>query len=356
MDPRLQNFARRLLAGLLLAALFAVLALRNPGGDDARFIQHEFLGMGTLVHLSAWLPEDMSRETGEQALLAVEARLRAFEQDWSAWGEGALGQLNAALARGESVQVPAALQSLFTRAAQLSRDSGGLFDARIGALVQLWGFDDAAHYRSAPPAAQDIAALRAQLAAAPAYSGPDYGPAAVRFDFGAIAKGEATDLAMAELMKAGIADAIVNAGGNLRARGQRGPRPWNIGIRHPRPEAGPRLLATLKIQGDEAVITSGDYERHFEFEGRRYHHLLDPRSGEPAQGLQSVTVVAADAALADAASTALFVAGPAHWRETAARLGLDQVLVVDAAGRILATPRLHARLVFGPELSAEIVP
>lgn len=345
-DPRLKHFSRRLLTGLALAGLFAFLALRQPDHDE-RLLQRDLLAMGTLVTVTVYRDDDLSAAAAEQALDDLAGFLKDFETTWSVLGSGTLAQLNTELAGGQAVQIPAALAPLFRRAAQYTQLSGGRFDVRIGPLVQLWGFDDDSRYRSTPPDPAAIAQRVDALRQAPALDGGEhYGPAPqVQFDFGALAKGEACDLAIARLRKAGVHNAIVNLGGNLRVSGQKGDRPWNIGIRHPRPDpvGNAGLLATLPTSGDEAIITSGDYERYFEFEGQRYHHLLDPRSGQPARGLQSVTVVGASGALGDAASTALFVAG-AQWRETARQMGLDQVLAVDTAGQVWVTPALAARL------------
>lgn len=175
-------------------------------------------------------------------------------------------------------------------------------------------------------------------------------------DAGGIAKGAAAELIADRLVAAGYRDFIVNLGGNVLAMGQRGDRAWRIGIRHPRPPEGTqRMLALLPTEGRESVITSGDYERYFEFEGQRYHHLLDPRTGQPARGLQSVTVVGSDAVLGDAASTALFVAGE-DWPAVARDLGLDQVLVVTDRGQLQATARLADRLMLPEGAAVERLP
>ncbi len=108
---------------------------------------------------------------------------------------------------------------------------------------------------------------------------------------------------------------------------------------------GPKLYRRLlRLPGGRAFACSGSYRRGFTVDGRRFSHLIDPRSGEPARGLQAVTVVAASGALADAASTAIFVAGPQHWREAARALGVDQVFIVDAGGRIEITEALAHRV------------
>jgi len=352
-----RQFGRRLLVGVFLLALFSWLALRAPPDNDSRLIAREFLGMGTLLSVTVYRDETQDSAAAERAVDAVEALLTTYEHRWSAWGDGELGTLNRALITGKAVDIPEPMRPLFSTAARYGRASGGRFDVRLGQLVEVWGFNDEAHFRSEPPAADAIARAVADLQAAPPLleSASQYGPAHdLRFDFGAIAKGDAVDQVIAHLREAGYPNVIVNAGGNLRAAGERGERAWRIGIRHPRPTPQHPLLATLEIQGDEAVVTSGDYERWFEYQGQRYHHLLDPRSGMPARGLQAVTVVAANAALADAASTALFVAGPEDWHGVAAALGLDRVLVVDSAGRVQATPALASRLRYADGIVATV--
>lgn len=345
---------RRFAFGAVALAVLVWLLLRPPheAGGDPRFLQREFPAMGTWITLSVYLDEGQDRAAADTAIDDAVRFLQDYPQRWSAWGDGALGQINRALASGAAAEIPAAMQPLFRRAIDAQQRSAGAFDARIGALVKLWGFDEEAHYRSQPPPETAIAAALAALRAAPtdlrdcdgAPSPGCYGPApGIAWDFGAIAKGDAVDQAVARLQAAGLRNAIVNAGGNLTVRGRRGDRAWRIAIRHPRPEDGQRLLATLEPD-DESVITSGDYERYFEYQGRRYHHLLDPQTGAPARGLQSVTVVDTDAALADAASTALFVAGPQRWRETARALGVDEVLVVRDDGALEATAKLAPRL------------
>ncbi|MDH5485597.1 MAG: FAD:protein FMN transferase, partial [Gammaproteobacteria bacterium] len=139
---------------------------------------------------------------------------------------------------------------------------------------------------------------------------------------------------------------IVNAGGDIKAIGRHGDRPWHIGIRHPRPE--PRqngdVLAAININDNECIFTSGDYERFYDYQGKRYHHILDPRTGWPADQTMSVTVIHSDASLADAAATALFVAGPKDWQTIARKMHLRDVMLVDKQGQIYVTPEMAERL------------
>lgn len=352
------RLGRLFFAGAILLGL-AYFALRSPlPVADPRFLKHDFLALGTLVTVSAYLEEGDTRERARTALADCERFLLDYERRWSPHGTGRLGEVNRALAAGRAVTIAGDEADLFERAEQARRASGGLFDARIGALVQLWGFDDEAHRREAPPEAGRVRALADALRAAPGFRrGEDYGPAPqVQWDFGGIAKGQAVELAVQRLQAAGIRNVIVNAGGNLRAAGKRGSAPWRIGIRNPRGASPTEALAYVLTDSDEALMTSGDYERYFEHAGVRYHHLLDPRSGAPAQGLRSATVAHADAAWADAATTALFVAGAAGWREMARRLDIEQALVVTASGEVLVTEAFGRRLKFLGGTQPRVVP
>jgi thiamine biosynthesis lipoprotein len=279
-----------------------------------------------------------------------------YERTWAAWGTGPLGAINHDLAAGRNAVAPADLRPLFLRAEEARKSSGGRFDARIGALTKLWGFDDESHLRSEPPAAAEVQRLRAALAAAPGFTGGIYGPAAVQWDFGGIAKGAAVEEAVARFKAAGIANVIVNAGGNLRTSGKRGSAPWRIGIRHPRGKSPDEVIAWLVTDRDEAIMTSGDYERFFEYQGQRYCHILDPATGAPARGLRSVTVIHADAAWADAASTAVFVAGPERWREVAKAFGIEQALAVTESGELQVTAALNARLKYPKSVQPRVLP
>ena len=177
----------------------------------------------------------------------------------------------------------------------------------LGRLKQLWNIEG--EHPRVPNAAEITAALAGtglgDLRLAGQVVTKDDPRLAV--DLGGIAKGYAVDRAIAVLQAAGVRHASVNAGGDIRLLGDRGDRPWRIGIQHPRKSDA--ILATLDL-ADTAVVTSGDYERFFERDGVRYHHLFDPATGQPARRCQSVTVVAPEAMLADALATAVFVLGP----------------------------------------------
>ena len=170
---------------------------------------------------------------------------------------------------------------------------------------------------------------------------------AVQVDLGGYAKGYALDRAAALLRGRGVKNALINVGGNILALGSRGPRPWRVGIQHPRK---PSALAVLDLRDGEAIGTSGDYQRYFEAAGQRYCHLIDPRTGYPVRGVQAATVLAAPGpgagTLSDVASKPLFIAGPAGWRKAAERMGIAQALLIDAAGTVHVSAALRPRLEF----------
>ncbi|MGH8510970.1 MAG: FAD:protein FMN transferase, partial [Gammaproteobacteria bacterium] len=271
------------------------------------------------------------------------------------WREGVLARTNRLLARGQPFTVDPLLVPMIDEATRLSRLSGGLFNPAIGALVELWGFTGGEPPR-APPLRNDIMRLVAEQPNMQAlvFAGPTLKSTnnALRLDFGAYAKGYAVDRGVEALRALGIKNAILNAGGDLRAYGGRGVRPWHIGIRHPR---APGVFASVEIETDESILTSGDYERFFIYNRKRYHHVIDPRTGYPARKAVCATVIHPSAAIGDATATALLVAGPDHWEALAQTMGIEEAMLVDAAGNIHVTPKLRERIRFHVDPGRSIV-
>lgn len=279
------------------------------------------------------------------AAAAVWRGLQGMHTRWNAWKPGELLELNRAFAQGRACRVSSALAGLVEGARTMERLSLGCYNAGIGGLVGRWGFHDDVLQPGSLPAADE---LQRWLQAAPSLMQVERRGTLlrsrnphVRLDFGGYAKGVALDWALDRLQLSGVPDGLLNLGGNLAAMGGTQGRPWQVAVRNP---LGPGVLATLATAGREAVVTSGTYERYRLLQGQAYGHVIDPRSGQPSAGLVSVTVVHPSAALADAAATALLVAGPQAWRQVAERMGVDQVLVVERDGRRHAMPRLAARL------------
>jgi FAD:protein FMN transferase len=283
--------------------------------------------------------------TPSSATAAIWRGLQAMNDRWHAWKPGEVSSLNQALASGRSVRVSPALATLVRGAWAMEQLSMGCFNAGIGGLVGQWGFhDDELRPGRRPTGAELAPWLQAPASLGQlAWRGLDLHSTNPRLqlDFGGYAKGVALDWALDRLRREGVHDALLNLGGNLAAMGELPGRPWRVGVRDPQ---GGGLLARIDVRGREAVVTSGSYERFRVLDGQRATHILDPRRGVPAPTLISVTVVHRDAALADAAATALLVAGPTHWPRVARSMGVDQVLVLDRHGRRQATPRLASRL------------
>ena len=341
----------------ILAALLALPAL-TACRPAPPLVQQEAFVFGTRVEVIVAGPPEA------EARAATGAVLREFDRlhrSYHAWQPSELSTLNAALAAGKSAEVSEELAAWLREAQALSAAGDGLFDPGIGRLIALWGFQNDEYPAQLPnPAA--LAAWRATPAGIAdlhldgrrvSSRSPQ-----VAIDFGGYLKGVALDRAAAILRAHGVGNALINIGGNVMALGRKNGEPWRVGIQHPRQ---PGALATLELADGEAVGTSGDYQRYFEVGGQRYSHLIDPRSGEPAQHTSALTVLIPGGAQAgmrsDALSKPLFIAG-ASWPALAERLGVTHVLRVDADGRLEISAALNARLKFvaAPEPAPRIVP
>lgn len=333
---------RPLTLGAVLALALSLAACSRP-----QAIYDKFLGFGTLVEITIYTDDP---GLAERALTAAHQDFAYMHDAWHAWHPGPLGRINGLIPTGEWFSADPTMVQMIQRSQALSRASGGLFNPAIGGLLRLWGFQNDEPPAGPPPAQEEIDRI---LAAHPSMDDlvvegirvRSRNPA-VRLDFGAFAKGYGIDRVSERFQAMGIEHAIVNAGGDLRAWGRRGERPWRIGVRHPQ---RPGVLASIETRGDESIFTSGDYERYFEWQGERYHHILDPRTGYPTRGLTSVTVIDEAAADADAAATALLIAGPEDWPRVARDLGIDQVMVVESDGRVRMTPSMVERVHFEVE-------
>ena len=337
LKPSLRMQSARISLGLLLLFLLA-------GCGAPPLLQQQSYVFGTLVEISVYgTPEAQART----ATAAVLARFDALHQQLHAWQPSELSRLNTALAKGERTSVTPELAAMLRDAQALSVQSGDLFNPAIGGLIALWGFHADAPQSRVPDAATIAGWVQRQPRMRDLHIERNTvwsDNPALQLDLGGYAKGRALDDAVAILKSHGIQNALVNIGGNVIALGQHGERLWRVGIQHPRK---PGTLATLDLLDGEAIGTSGDYQRFFEAGGKRYSHLIDPRSGWPANGMQSVTILLRGAhagTRSDALSKPLFIDGAAHLVKHAAQLGITDYLAVDARGKTLVAPTLAARL------------
>lgn len=336
----------RQLDNLLVLALACVQCAASPAAEY-RASSYVF---GTLAEITVFGDDPTALQ---RAAAGVFREFDRMHRDLHAWQPGELMALNEAIARGEKdIATTAEIAALIANARRFSERSGDLFNPAIGKLVALWSFQrdrpggpvpepsEIARLARARPRMEDLTVLGNRVTS----SNPE-----VRIDFGGYAKGYALDRAADILRDAGTRNALVNVGGNILALGRRGDTPWRVGLEDPRGPAGEaHLLGTIELADGEAIGTSGDYRRYYVVDGKRYAHIIDPRSGYPATGVRSVTVVVSPrpgaGALSDAASKPLFIAGASGWREAAEKLGITQALLVDDEGRLHVTPELAQRL------------
>lgn len=326
---------------LCAALLGACGAGDSPGSSSARLIvERARLSMGSDVRITA----SVSRES--EALRAFEKVFDEFDRLdrlLSVWHANSdVSRINAAAGRAP-VTVSAETIEVVRAAQQVGEWTGGKFDVTFGALSGLWKFDHDQDNQIPRPA--DV---RARL--------PDIDIQAVvvdtdrrtvflprrgmRLHLGGIGKGYAVDRAAAILRAGGISDFLIQAGGDLYASGSRNDRPWRAAIRDPRAD---RSFAAMNLR-DETFSTSGDYERFFIRDGRRYHHILDPDTGEPARGCRSVTIVARQAMLADALSTGVFVLGPQAGMMLIEKLPDVEGVIVTDRNTVMVSSGLTERL------------
>lgn len=282
--------------------------------------------MSTVFELSVAAGPDDEPATVRPALEAALDEVARIEGVMSPYiADSELSQVNAA-AGGAPVVVSAELYGVVERAVALCDETGGLVDISFMPLGRVWDF------RAEPfvlPGDEAIEAARALVdckaieldSAVGTLRLPREGMA---LGLGAVAKGYAVDRASAMLSQAGFANHLVNGGGDVLGRGAKPDSAWMVGIRHPREDGG--LMGRMPLR-DAAMVTSGDYERYVEVEGVRYHHIIDPRTGRPAQGLVSVSVMADNAERADGLATALLAAGPEEAERLVQDLGVEALLV-----------------------------
>ena len=333
----------RLSLFILLLSLFTACQRPVPEYRESQYL------FGTLVHFTIRGAETAQ---AQHAVAAVGEDFQRMHNDWHAWKPGELSRLNQQLPDGEFHPVSPFLLPLIEEAGELAAQSEDLFNPAIGKLVSIWGFHSDTLPNGPPPPRDAIQTLvNKQPRMADLVIDGDrirsQNPA-VSLDFGGFAKGAALDLAMQRLRSMGIKNAIINAGGDLNVIGSHGDRPWKVGVRHPQGEG---VLAGVELEDGEAIYTSGNYERYREHEGISYSHIIDPRSGMPVRHVASVTVIDAVGARADAAATALSVAGPKDWYRIARQMRLKYVMLVDEQGRVHMNPAMAERVRFETALA-----
>lgn len=314
-----------------VCALLLALLLALPGCAPAQPLERTFFAMDTVMTLRLYEGGD------ENTLDQAEARVRELEAQWSVTEENSE---ICALNRGGRAELSPETAELLGAALDMCRRTDGALDISTYPVLRAWGFTTGEY---SVPGGEAIAALLPLV---------DYGrvaleagaaalPPGMEIDLGSVAKGYTGDALAALLKQGGAASALLDLGGNIQAVGSKPDgSPWRVAIRDP---AGDGNIGVVEV-ADQAVVTSGGYERYFEEDGVRYWHIIDPATGWPARsGLASVTVVGESGLLCDGLSTALFVMGREgaleHWRQ---HRDFEAVLVSED-GSVTITAGLEGR-------------
>ncbi len=301
------------------------------------------VAMGSELRVSAWTADTEGAARAFDAVFAEFDRLEALMSVWKSGSD--IDRINQA-AGDHPVPASDDVRRVLRIAAQVSEWTGGKFDVTFGVLAGLWKFDHDQDNR-----VPDMNRVRELLPLI------DYRSLVVddeartvflkkkgmRAHLGGIGKGYAIDQAVALLRARGFNDFMVQAGGDLYVSGLKDGQPWRLGIQDPRGPGG-ATFATINLT-NSTLSTSGDYERFFIKDGRRYHHIIDPATGEPSQaGCRSVAILATSAVLADGLSTGVFLLGPEKGLALVQQQPNVDAVIVTATNAVLMTPRLKGRL------------
>jgi thiamine biosynthesis lipoprotein len=315
---------------LLIATASALLLWSCSEKNTSQLHKSSRLLMGTLLEVTVIGPEDKAKATIE----AVFDEFKRVEDLSSFHKPSELTKLNEHAGNGP-VKVNPELLALIATGLKVAKATGGAFDPTVGPLCSLW------HFSGGDPRLPGESEISEALTKvgwnrvkideqAETVLLPESGMA---LDLGAVAKGYALDRSAQIIRQSGARAGLVNAGGDVVAVGEKEPgKPWRVGVRDPRDHKG--IIAVAEIT-DRAILTSGDYERSFIQNGRRYHHILDPRTGYPVEGVESVTLVAPRAT--SALSCAVFALGVEKGLDYVASMPGVEALIVDAQAEIHMT-------------------
>lgn len=316
-----------------------------PAG--ARRVALDDHAMGTTVSIATFTTDTLSEEDIRpklQKALDEIRRLQALMTTWSDTSE--VSKINAAAGK-EAVAVGPETFEVIRKSLWIGKESGGVFDITFEAMKGLWKFDEGAEdripSREAIDAARKLIDYR-QITVDDKARTVKLDKPGMRINLGGIAKGYAIDAASRVLREEGLTSFFAQAGGDLYVSGKKpdGSR-FKVGIRDPRGKGPTDYFALLEVE-DHAFSTAGDYERTFVKDGKRYHHIIDPRTGYPATASRSVTVWARDAHTADAIDDAIFILGPEKGLKLVESIDGCGAVIVDAHNKVWISKRLEGKV------------
>lgn len=303
--------------------------------------------MGTHVMLAAFTSEKINEAQIRPMFEKAIAEIRRLEALMTTWRpESELSRINAAAGK-KAIQVSPETLSVIQKSIWTSKQSEGVFDITFEAMHGLWKFDE--DLEDNIPSASAVSAARALIDYRKIKVDPDKSTVmlekpGMRMSLGGIAKGYAVDAAARVLEQAGLPSFFAQAGGDLYVKGRKPDgSPWRTGVRDPRGKSESDVFASLEVE-DHAFSTAGDYERSFIKDGKRYHHIIDPRTGSPAAASRSVTIWAKDAFTADAIDDAVFILGPEKGLKLVESIDDCGAVIVDERNKLWISDRLKSRL------------
>lgn len=344
------SISKALLQAILLCSILFITSCQQ---QEPVIFHHKVLTFGSIVDIQL---TGITHEQATELFAASESQLHQMHVDWHAWHSGQLSEINQALAQKTPYIISDEMLPLVKSAKTLYEKTRGYYNPAIGHLVELWKFHAFNEHQPQQPPSHT--AIEAIVAYKPSMDDIilennviSSKNSMIKLDLGGFAKGYAVDVLIDTLRTRGVQNALVSAGGDLRAIGCAGTRPWHVGIADPN---GGAPIGSIYLQGDETLFTSGDYARGFDYKGRRYHHIIDPKTGYPTIGIRSVTVIHNNGAESDAAATALMVAGLTHWKEVSQGLGIEDILLIGEDNVLYMTPKMKNRIMLQREFT-EIV-
>jgi len=315
----------------------------NPNPQPVALVERARVSMGSELRVSVSTADSTGAAKAIDAVFTEFDRLEALMSVWKPGSD--IERINAA-AGDHPVPATVEVRSVLRTAAQISEWTSGKFDVTFGVLSGLWRFDhdqdnqlpDMTEVRRLLPLI-DYRSLVTDDADGTVFLKKK----GMRVNLGGIGKGYAIDRGVEILRRSGFSNFMIQAGGDLFVSGLKDGRPWRVGIQDPRGAAG-KIFAAIDLT-DSTFSTSGDYERSFVRDGHRYHHIIDPGTGEPSQaGCRSVTILTTTAVMADGLSTGVFLLGPERGMALVQRLPNVDAVIVTAKNEVLMTPRLKGRL------------
>ena len=325
---RLNNIANMPLARKCLLTGAALLPALLITPVQAEWYQENQAIMGTRISVELWHDDPATAKQCEEAVFTEMHRIDALMSPYKE--DSQLAKINREASQ-QPVKVSPELYRLIEQSQKISELSDGAFDITFASVGYLYD------YRERIKPSEDEIKKRLEaidyrhIVLNPSDQSVEFNSPGVRIDLGGIAKGYAVDNGIRILQRCGVRHGLVSAGGDSRIIGDKRGRPWMMGIQHPRKKPGVAVALPLS---DTAISTSGDYERYFDEDGQRHHHIISPSTGKSASGIISASVIGPEAISTDALSTTVFILGTDKGLALIEKLPAFDAIIIDAQGKM----------------------